>query len=80
MKKNYLSGIILFVPWNKGDNKLNSYITASQAAEKWSISQRRVQILCEQGRIDGVFKLGNNWAIPSNAKKPDDDRRKDKRI
>lgn len=59
---------------------MNTYITASQAAEKWSISQRRVQVLCEQGRIEGVFKLGNNWAIPSDAKKPDDDRRKDKKI
>lgn len=24
------------------------YITASQAAEKWNIAQRRVQILCAQ--------------------------------
>lgn len=43
------------------------YMTASQAAEKWNISQRRVQILCSQNRIDGVFKLGENWAIPDNA-------------
>ena len=52
------------------------YITASQAAEKWNISQRRVQILCSQNRIKGVFKLGDNWAIPDNAIKPDDKRRK----
>ena len=52
----------------------NRYITASQAAEKWNISQRRVQVLCSQGRIKGVFKLGDNWAIPFDAQKPDDDR------
>ena len=52
------------------------YMTASQAAEKWNISQRRVQILCSQNRIDGVFKLGENWAIPDNAKKPIDNRKK----
>ena len=52
------------------------YMTASQAAEKWDISQRRVQILCSQNRIDGVFKLGDNWAIPDDAPKPDDKRRK----
>lgn len=52
------------------------YMTASQAAEKWDISQRRVQILCSQNRIEGVFKLGDNWAIPDNASKPDDKRRK----
>ncbi len=51
-----------------------NYITASQAAEKWNISQRRVQILCSSGRIDGVFKLGENWAIPENARKPIDGR------
>lgn len=52
------------------------YITASQAAEKWEISQRRVQVLCSQNRIKGVFKLGDNWAIPDDAVKPNDKRRK----
>lgn len=52
------------------------YITASQAAEKWKISQRRVQILCAQNRIKGVFKLGENWVIPDEAEKPEDNRRK----
>lgn len=50
------------------------YITASQAAEKWHISQRRVQVLCSEGRIEGVFKLGENWAIPDNSQKPTDAR------
>ncbi len=54
----------------------NDFITASQAAKKWNISQRRVQILCATGRIDGVFKLGENWAIPKNTEKPHDARRK----
>ncbi len=53
------------------------YITASQAAEKWNISQRRVQILCAQDRIEGVFKLGENWAIPDDAQKPEDNRKKE---
>nr|NNM90140.1 DNA-binding protein [Bacilli bacterium] len=46
------------------------YMTASQAAEKWNLSQRRVQVLCSQDRIHGVFKLGDNWAIPDDAEKP----------
>ena len=54
------------------------YMTASQAAEKWKISQRRVQVLCSQGRIGGVFKLGDAWAIPANSKKPEDGRKVDK--
>ena len=50
------------------------YITAAQAAEKWNISQRRVQILCAEGRLPGVFKLGETWAIPQNTEKPLDGR------
>ena len=53
------------------------YMTASQAAKKWQISQRRVQVLCSEGRIPGVFKLGEVWAIPSDTEKPKDKRRKD---
>ena len=52
------------------------YITASQVAKKWNISQRRVQILCAENRIEGVFKLGETWAIPDDAEKPRDFRRK----
>lgn len=52
------------------------YLTSSQISKKWNISQRRVQILCEQNRIRGVFKLGDNWAIPDNAEKPKDRRMK----
>lgn len=53
------------------------YITAGQAAVKWNISQRRVQVLCSQDRIVGVFKLGEIWAIPADAMKPHDDRVKE---
>ncbi len=52
------------------------YITASQAAIKWGISQRRVQVLCAEGRINGVFKLGEVWAIPAETDKPSDSRYK----
>ena len=52
------------------------YTTASQIASKWNISQRRVQILCSEGRIPGVFKLGETWAIPADAQKPEDNRLK----
>lgn len=53
------------------------YMTANQASKKWKISQRRVQILCSEGRIPGVFKLGEAWAIPADVEKPEDKRRKD---
>ncbi len=52
------------------------YMTANEAAKKWNISQRRVQKLCCENRIDGIFKLGENWAIPIDAEKPTDNRKK----
>lgn len=52
------------------------YMTAKEAAQKWGISQRRVQVLCDQGRIDGAVRLGWAWAIPRDAEKPKDDRLK----
>lgn len=50
------------------------YVTASQIAHVWNISQRRVQILCAEGRVPGVFKIGETWAIPRDAMKPEDRR------
>ncbi len=50
------------------------FITAKEAAKKWGITPRRVQILCSEGRIEGAWRLGNAWAIPLNAPKPEDGR------
>lgn len=52
------------------------YITAKDAAKKWGISARRVQVLCEQNRIVGAVRLGWAWAIPISAEKPCDKRKK----
>ena len=54
------------------------YITAKEAGKAWRISERRVQVLCEQGRIVGVQRLGKSWAIPKDAEKPLDARKKAK--
>ena len=52
------------------------YLTATQLAPMWNLSQRRVQILCANGRINGAFKIGEIWAIPYDAKKTKDKRTK----
>ncbi|MDD4494895.1 MAG: helix-turn-helix domain-containing protein [Eubacteriales bacterium] len=49
---------------------MNNYITADQAAAKWGISIRRVQVLCGEGRVPGAAKHGNVWFIPETATKP----------
>jgi len=51
------------------------YLSAKELAEKWNISRRRVQILCEEGRIDGAYKVREVWIIPEDAEKPVDRRK-----
>jgi len=51
------------------------YISVRQAAQEWGISDRRVRVLCEQGRIAGARKEGRSYLIPSEALKPADGRR-----
>ena len=53
---------------------MENYITLSEAAKKWGISESRIRTLCSEGRIDGVTRFGRSWAIPENAKKPVDHR------
>lgn len=50
------------------------YISVSETAKKWGISERRVQKLCEENRISGVAKFSRLWLIPKDAKKPRDER------
>lgn len=52
------------------------YISVKLAAEKWGISDRRVRILCSEGKIPGVIRDGRRWKIPEDAEKPVDGRYK----
>ena len=53
-----------------------NFLSVSQTAEKWEMTPRRVQVLCNDGRIEGAQKVGNVWTIPENAQKPADARKK----
>lgn len=44
--------------------------SAAEMAEMWGISPRRVQILCNEMRVDGAIKQSGIWLIPANTKKP----------
>ncbi len=64
-----------YTNYGKDVTTLNhKYITAKQAAEKWNISDRRVRVLCKEGKIPGAFKEGKAYKIPSDAVKPADGR------
>lgn len=46
------------------------YISVSDAAAKFNISKRRVQLLCEQDRISGTNMVSGVWLIPETTPKP----------
>ena len=54
------------------------FMTVKQAAEKWGVSDRRIRILCAEGKIPGAEQQGRAWKIPADAVKPADGRFKSK--
>lgn len=54
------------------------FMTVKQAAEKWGISDRRIRVLCAEGKIPGSYQEGRGWKIPADAEKPTDGRYKSK--
>lgn len=50
------------------------YMKVSEAAVKWGVSARRVRVLCEANRVEGVIRNGNLYMIPIDAPKPQDGR------
>ncbi|PXV91596.1 hypothetical protein C8E03_103153 [Lachnotalea glycerini] len=52
------------------------YLTTNEMSVKWGISPRRIAVLCEEQRIEGVIKKGKTWLIPYDAIKPQDARKK----
>ena len=51
-----------------------TFLTVAQAAEKWNISERRIRVLCAEGKIPGAMQKGRGWRIPLDAQKPSDGR------
>jgi len=51
-----------------------NWITPLDAAEKWGVTERRVQALCKNGQIEGVIRIKKSWFIPKDAPKPTDGR------
>lgn len=51
-------------------------VTAQETAEKWGVSLRYVQALCQKGKIPGAERKGRDWMIPMDAARPMDGRTK----
>ena len=52
------------------------FISPLQASENWGITERQVQALCKNGKIEGVVKWGRSWLIPKDTPRPIDGRTK----
>ena len=51
------------------------YLTSTECAEKWNVSQRWVAIYCEEGRIEEAIQRGRMWFVPIGTEKPIDPRK-----
>lgn len=47
-----------------------SFLSASEIAAIWGVSERSVRNYCAQGRVPGAFLTGKTWNIPNDAEKP----------
>lgn len=66
--KSYIIKII------KSEENTMQLQSVKETAKRFHISERRVQKLCEEGRIAGAQMISNVWVIPSTAAKPSDER------
>ena len=48
-----------------------AYISVAEAAEKWGLTRRSVQLHCEKGNIPGTTLEGKSWCIPADALRPE---------
>lgn len=53
---------------------MTGFMTLKEASAKWGLSERRINTLCLEGRINGATKFGKSWAIPDECIKPADAR------
>ncbi len=52
------------------------FMSVREASRFWNISERWVQKLCEENRVEGVQRFGRSWMIPKDAERPSDLRHK----
>jgi hypothetical protein len=50
------------------------YMTTQEVATLWGVTKRRIQAMCDKGRISNAARLGLIWVIPKGTPKPPDGR------
>jgi len=49
-------------------------LSEQEIAKRWQITERRVRMLCAEGKITGAIQEGKHWRIPSDCPRPVDGR------
>ena len=60
-----------------GDDFAVKYLSVSETAKRWNLSERSIRNYCAEGRIEGAFLTGKTWNIPEDAVKPQRANQKD---
>lgn len=47
------------------------YLSVTEIAKKWNVSERSVRNYCALGKVEGAFLTGKTWNVPEDAQKPD---------
>ena len=47
-----------------------NYLSVTETAKRWGLSERAVRNYCAKARVPGVFLTGKTWNIPEDAEKP----------
>ena len=66
----FLQNNIDFLPITAYNDNMK-YLSVSETAKKWQMSQRSVRNYCALGKIQGAFLTGKTWNIPENACAPE---------
>lgn len=53
---------------------MRDFMTVQEAAIRWGVTERQVQMLRKNEKIKGISRVGRNWIIPIDAEKPKDGR------
>ena len=52
------------------------YLTTQEVAMQWGVTKRRIQAMCDKGKIPNAERIGLLWVIPKGTPKPPDGRTK----
>ncbi|MBQ4087049.1 MAG: Fic family protein [Clostridia bacterium] len=52
------------------------YLSVTEIAKKWNLTDRSVRKYCQDGKIPGAFLTGKTWNIPEDCEKPERAKRK----